>query len=268
MASLVRYSVAVGIATLTLDRPERLNAIDGRMIGELLEHLDDAAADRSVRSLILTGAGRGFCAGGDLNAIAAGSAGGRTDPGESSMAERVATTRAMERASELLYGIPKLTVAAVNGPCAGAGLSLACACDVRIAAQSAVFTTAFLRVGQTGDYGATWLLPRVVGPSRARELLLLSDRIDAESAAGIGLVGKVVADEELMGASRAIAATVSGFPPSAFAAMKANLNDSATSTLADALLHEAERMAVNAGSGDTREAITAFREGRTAVFGG
>ncbi len=272
MGGLVLYSVEDGIGTLVLHRPERLNAIDADMINEMLDVLRQASVDRSVRSLILTGAGRGFCAGGDLAVLGGGASGGTgSNPGsapEASTSARAANLRALMEATELLYEMPKLTVAAVNGPCAGAGLSLACATDVRISARSAIFTTAFVRVGQTGDYGVSWLLPRIVGPAKARELLLLSERIDASEAARLGLVSSVVPDEELLASARSLARAVSEFSPLALAAMKANLHDAATSTLSESLSNEAVRMAENSQLHDTREAVAAFREGRSPVFEG
>ena len=270
MPASVLFSVDAGIATITLNRPERLNAFDGPMALDLLAALDEAAADPSVRSVILTGAGRGFCAGGDLRSLAGGDAAGEgggaeSPPGPAALA---ASIRTMERTTELLREMPKVTIAAVNGPCAGAGMSWACAADVRIAASSAVFTTAFLRAGQTGDYGASWLLPRLVGVSKARELLLLSERIDAGEAERIGLVSRVVADDGLMQAAHTMAGSAARFAPLAVAAMKANLTEGEEGSLSRALDREARRMVEGLATRDAREAATALREGRPAVFEG
>src|SRR6202034_561521 len=156
------------LAIVRFNRPDRLNAFDTDVIRALVAQLERLAEDPSIRAVILTGTGRGFCAGGDLHALEAGSSGTSRPPREEEQqVERMLFTT---RASLLLHEMPKVTIAAVNGPCAGAGLSLACAADLRVAAQSAVFATAFLRAGQTGDYGGTWLLPRLVGPGKAREL--------------------------------------------------------------------------------------------------
>jgi len=268
--SSVLYAVDGGVGTLTLNRPERLNAFDGAMALDVLAALDEAAADPAVRSVIFTGAGRGFCAGGDLGALAAG-AEARAGSGSHRLprpAAQVAAIRAMERTTELLREMPKVTIAAVNGPCAGAGLSWACAADLRIAATSAVFTTAFLRAGQTGDYGASWLLPRLLGVARARELLLLSDRIDAREAERIGLVTRVLADEDLMEGARTLARSVGRFAPLAVAAMKANLGEGESGSLSEALDREARRMVEGSYTRDSREAVAAFREGRSPVFEG
>jgi 2-(1,2-epoxy-1,2-dihydrophenyl)acetyl-CoA isomerase len=224
--------------------------------------------------LVLTGAGRGFCAGGDLNALArgdsppeAGTVGaGSTDA--KSLRARAASIRSMERTTELLHEMPKVTIAAINGPCAGAGISWACAADLRVAARSAIFTAAFLRAGQSGDYGATWLLPRIVGMAKARELLLLSGRIDAVEAARIGLVNEVVDDDALPARIDEITATVAGFAPNAVAALKANLTDGEQGTLSASLAAEARRMVETAQHGDAHEALAAYREGRPPRFTG
>jgi 2-(1,2-epoxy-1,2-dihydrophenyl)acetyl-CoA isomerase len=225
---VLRYDVDGSVATMTLDRPDRLNALDTALVEAVLGRLEQTAQDRDVRVLVLTGAGRAFCAGGDL----------------------------------------KATIAAVNGPCAGAGLSWACAADLRYAAPSAVFTTAFVHAGQSGDYGGTWTLPRIIGSGRARELFLLGDRIDAEEAARIGLVNAVVPQDELLGHVRAIADRIASSAPLAVAAIKGNLNDGERHDLAGLLDRESERFAVNAGTADAVEAARAYAEKRAPRFQG
>ena len=176
MTETVRFEVSGPVATITLNRPDRLNAMTEELIGGVLACLEQAAADDAIRAVVLTGAGRGFCAGGDLGAMGE-FAGAR--PEEASRAE----LRRLHRTTELLHEMPKVTIAAVNGPCAGAGLSWACACDLRIAAESAVFRTAFLSAGLTGDFGGTWSLTRLVGAGRARHLFFLNEKLSAASAA-------------------------------------------------------------------------------------
>jgi 2-(1,2-epoxy-1,2-dihydrophenyl)acetyl-CoA isomerase len=264
---VIRYEVDDHVATLTLDRPERLNAIDLEVVDAVGRSLEQAADDPDVRVLIFTGAGRAFCAGGDLKRIDdAASADGVWS--QAPVDERVAAVRALERTSELLHCMPKVTIAAVNGPCAGAGLSWACAADLRYAASSAVFTTAFVHAGQTGDYGGTWTLPRLVGAGKARELYLLGDRIDAAAAERIGLVSAVVDDAELMARVGAVALRLAAGPPLVLAAIKANLNDGEVLGFGELLDREAERLVRNADSLDAAEAARAFVEKRPPRFVG
>jgi 2-(1,2-epoxy-1,2-dihydrophenyl)acetyl-CoA isomerase len=206
------------VATVVLNRPHRLNALTGESFDLLRTELELLADDDAVRAVVLTGSGRGFCAGGDLATLAAPSA----PRDEGGLREDM--TR-LTRIAPLLRGMPKPTIAAVNGPCAGAGLSLACACDLRLAAESAVFKTAFLSAGVPGDYGGTWTLPRVVGSAMARQLYLTDERIDATTALRIGLVGAVFPDEELRPRVHALAERLAGAPAGVVAAMKANLDD-------------------------------------------
>lgn len=250
------------VTTITLNRPDRLNAIDGELVEALREALEAAASDPAVRVVVLTGAGRGFCAGGDLKAMA------ERERAAATVAESIAEMRGLHRTTELLRGMPKPTIAAVNGPCAGAGLSWACAADLRYAAASAVFTTAFARAGQTGDYGGTWLLPRLVGETRARELYLLAERIGAAEAERIGLVNAVVADDALHAHVAAVAARLAAAAPLALAGIKANLNDAGQVSLPALLDLEAERQVLNRGTRDVAEAARAFAEGREPRFEG
>jgi 2-(1,2-epoxy-1,2-dihydrophenyl)acetyl-CoA isomerase len=241
MTDTVRFEVAGPVATITLNRPDRLNAMTEELIGGVLACLEQAAADDAIRAVVLTGAGRGFCAGGDLGAMGE-FAGPRTE--EASRAE----LRRLHRTTELLHEMPKVTIAAVNGPCAGAGLSWACACDLRIAAESAVFRTAFLSAGVTGDFGGTWSLTRLVGAGRARHLFFLNEKLSAASAAAIGLVGEVVPDGALMGRVADIAGGLAQVPPHVVAGIKQNLNDAQELALHAMLNAEADRQVRAAAS--------------------
>jgi 2-(1,2-epoxy-1,2-dihydrophenyl)acetyl-CoA isomerase len=234
MTDTVRYEVAGPVATITLNRPDRLNAMTGELIDGVLTHLEQAAADGAVGAVVLTGAGRGFCAGGDLAQTS-------TFADDQPEAVAVAELRRLHRTSLLLHEMGKPTIAAVNGPCAGAGLSWACACDLRIAAESAVFRTAFASAGLTGDFGGTWTLTRLVGAARARHLYLLNEKITAATALAIGLVGEVVPDAGLAGRVAAIAEGLAGAPPGVVAGIKANLNEALDTTLAATLDAEATR---------------------------
>jgi 2-(1,2-epoxy-1,2-dihydrophenyl)acetyl-CoA isomerase len=237
------------VATVTLDRPERLNAFDLEHALALRDALRALASHGSVRVVVLTGAGRGFCAGGDVTAM--------TGAGRSGDAASLDLRSIME-VSELLHTMPAFTVAAVNGPCAGAGLSFACACDLRYAARSAVFVTAFLRVGSSGDHGSAWVLTQAVGPAKARELLFLGDRVDADEALRIGLVSAVVDDGALRGHVDAIAARLAATPPTAARLMKQNLDDAVSLPLNEYLDAETERFSECSGSEEAIAAAQAF----------
>jgi 2-(1,2-epoxy-1,2-dihydrophenyl)acetyl-CoA isomerase len=234
MTDTVRFEVPGPVATITLNRPDRLNAMTEELIGGVLDCLEQASADDAIRVVVLTGAGRGFCAGGDLGAM--GEFAEPRAPGAS-----VAQLRRLHRTSELLHEMPKVTIAAVNGPCAGAGLSWACACDLRIAAESAVFRTAFLSAGLTGDFGGTWSLTRLVGAGRARDLFFRNEKLNAAAAAAMGLVGEVVPDGALMGRVADIASGLAQAPPSVVAGIKQNLNDAQELNLHALLNAEAGR---------------------------
>ena len=252
------------VATVTLNRPDRLNAMSLAMVEHVRAVLESLAADAETRAVVLTGAGRGFCAGGDMSDLASGGSGDTlARPGGLTALVRSCTTIA-----ETLRSMPKAVVAAVNGPCAGAGMSLACAADVRIASADAVFTTAFVAAGQTGDYGLAWTLPRLVGGGRARELLLTGRRVDAVEAARIGLVEEVCAGEELASRASALAAAIAARAPLTVAGIKASLADGETLDFPAFLDREAERYEANARTEDATEAARAFIEKRDPVFRG
>lgn len=232
-----------------MDRPERLNALDLDHVVVLRDALRALAIDASARVVVLTGAGRGFSAGGDVTSMTGEGGGGNGEPLD---------LRSIMEISELLHTMPAITVAAVNGPCAGAGLSFACACDLRYAARSALFVSAFLRVGSSGDHGSAWVLTQAVGPAKARELLLLGDRVTADEALRIGLVTAVVDDEELTPHVAGIAARLAGMPPTATRLMKANLDDAVTLPLAEYLDRETERFDECSGSDESIAAAKAF----------
>jgi 2-(1,2-epoxy-1,2-dihydrophenyl)acetyl-CoA isomerase len=252
--------VSERIATLTLNRPDKLNALSGEMMEELVPIMERLAEDKEVRCVVVTGAGRGFCAGGDIAGMASGEAMPNENP--------VARLRRLEETSRLLHEMPKPTIAMVNGPAAGAGLSIALACDIRIAGESARFGTAFIRIGFSGDFGGTWMLQRLVGPAKARELYFTGDLIDAREAERIGLVNRVVPDDQLAGETRALAERMAKGPPIAMARMKQNMNLGLASDYSTLLDAEAEGMIMTAMTEDNREAVKAFLEKRSATFHG
>jgi 2-(1,2-epoxy-1,2-dihydrophenyl)acetyl-CoA isomerase len=251
------YEAKDGIGTLTLNRPERLNAMTNRMVRETTAALREIASDASVRVLVLTGAGRGFCPGADLKHFT--SAGAQADDaiGESDF-----------EAALLLHEMPQVTIAAINGACAGAGLGWACACDLRVAAESATLNSAFLRVASAGDMAGPWTLPRIVGAAKARELYFLPEKFSAAEALRVGLVSRVFPDAAFRGAVAAIARELAGASPAALRGMKANFVDAEKLALADYLRLESRRHQVIMAGPDSKEAFRAFLEKRPVRFGG
>jgi len=249
-----------GVAWLTLNRPERLNAFSPEMLRALREALQRLGSDAEVGAIVITGAGRGFCAGGDVKTMER-----RARQG---FEERVEGLRRMHELPLLLRMIPKVVIAMVNGPAVGAGLGLAMACDLRIAGASARFGTGFAGVGYSGDFGGSWSLTRLVGTAKARELYFLGDVIDAAAAAAMGLANRVVADAELEGQTTALARRIADGPRVAYGYMKRNLFAAETEPLAAVLEMEALHQARTATTEDHLEASRAFVEKRRPVFKG
>lgn len=250
------------VMVITLNRPEARNALSDNLTPALRRVIRDAASDDGVRTLLITGAGAAFCAGGDVKGL-----GDRSRAAEMNVGQRVA--RLIERQRTLtgaLAGLRKPTIAALPGPAAGAGLALALACDIRIAATNAFVSTAYARIGLSGDYGITWLLIRTVGPARARELLLLSERIDAERCETIGLFNRIVAPEDLATEAFALALQLADGPIHAYSAIKDNLDEAPALGFAASLDKEAERLVRSSQTDEHREAVRAFIEKRTAIF--
>ncbi|HUF52580.1 MAG TPA: enoyl-CoA hydratase [Dehalococcoidia bacterium] len=264
-----------GIAWITLNRPDSLNAMGGELMPLLAKHLREVATDDSVRCVVLTGAGRAFCAGGDVKAMASGNidsvVGGNGTPKSMAgmIASRVQGLRQAERdTSHALHYLPKPTIAAVNGHAVGAGLSLALACDIRIASENAKMGTVFRNVGFSGDFGSSWFLPRLVGTEMARRLFFTGEILDAHRAKSIGMVSEVVAHEDLESATMNLATTIATGPALAYARMKENLNASWNVDLGELLDQEALNMILSATSQDHQEAARAFVEKRQPTFTG
>ena len=256
----IRYEVAERIATITIDRPEVKNALGPDEWKALRARVDDAAADADVRVVVVTGAGGTFSAGGDLKTMPERLA----EPLDVRKANLVVLAQIVPRLREL----PKPVIAMIDGACAGAGLSLALACDLRIASTRARLGAAFHRVGLTGDFGLLWLLPRVVGPTRAMDLLMRAEPIDAARAEAIGLVTRVVDSERLADETYDYARRLAEGPPVAQGFTKRGLHRALEADLAAMLEWEADAQAICSHTADAHEGVHAFLERRRPVFRG
>jgi 2-(1,2-epoxy-1,2-dihydrophenyl)acetyl-CoA isomerase len=252
-----------GVAVLTLNRPDRLNAMSRPMLDALLEALPRLAEDPAVGVVVLTGAGRGFCAGGDVKAMAEG-----TELGGQTMEEKAQALRSRMETSRWLHEMPKPTIAMMRGPAAGAGLSLAMACDLRIASDTVKLGTAFARVGYSGDFGGSYYLTQLVGTAKARELYFTADLLDAQQALGLGLVNRVVADARLEEETMALASRLARGPRVAYRYMKRNMNAAESASLKEMLDLEAWNHTRTGMTEDHREAARAFVEKREPQFKG
>lgn len=260
----VVYATDEGIATITMNRPERRNALSLALITGLRAAITAAAEDPDVRAVVLTGAGGNFCVGRDQSGDASTK---RIVQGESPSGDRM---RLLEVSAliQILVTLPKATVASIRGGCAGAGLSLALACDLRYADTAARFSTAFVGAGMSGDLGMAWSLTRAVGPSKARELMLLSERFGADLAAQCGLVHEAVSNDDVDRRTREVALRLASSAPLAVGGAKANLNAALFRPLGDYLTDEVDRLVACAYSADAEEARLAFLEKRAPIFTG
>ncbi len=255
-----------GVAVITMDRPERRNAMTGDMLSGLAIALADVETAEDVRCVVLTGAGGAFCAGGDVKGFAEGdgAGGGGTSWDVGVHEQRISH----HKTSGVLYNMPKPTLAALPGPAAGAGLSLALACDMRIAVDTAIITTAFAKVGLAGDYGGTWFLTQLVGPAKAKELYFLPERMNMETASDLGIVNRVVSADDYEASWQDMAAQLAAGPPIAFRYMKENINRSVTGELATTLDLESTHHRHTGVTSDHKEASKAFVDKREPVFEG
>lgn len=251
-----------GVLSLVLNRPAAKNAMNQAMLDALVAALTRAATDPNVRCVLLSGAGGAFCVGGDVKAFAAGSGQDLT------LEQKVAALRARMEASRLLHEMGKPTVAAIEGAAAGAGLSLALACDLRIAGDSAKITTAFAKVGLSGDFGGTFFITKILGAAKARELYLLSPILSGKEAAAIGLVTRAVPDADVMAEGRALAASLAQGPTVTLGYIKKNLLLAEDAPLEAVFDAEALHHSRCAETADHKEAARAFVEKRKPVFAG
>ncbi|MBV9997190.1 MAG: enoyl-CoA hydratase/isomerase family protein [Caulobacteraceae bacterium] len=233
---ILLYEVADSVCTITLNRPEVLNALDPALINALDEAVQRAAADAEARVVVLTGAGRGFCSGGDVRGVGI--------DGDVPNTDRKIPPRGRS-AAQLLHDMPKPTIAMINGPAAGAGIGLAGACDLRIAAESATFLAAFARWGLAGDYGATYYWTKILGVGKTRALFMLNEKLDARQALEFGVVHKVAPDGGLKAEVEALAARLAKTPARGWSLMKDSLNKAEHLAITDALENELNNMTLS-----------------------
>lgn len=256
MSDTVLTTIDDGVAVLTLNRPDRLNAFNGEIMETLLTAVRAVAEDSDVGCVVVTGAGRGFCAGGDTKDGGARRAEGTPPPPELVAG---ATLRRNADAARLLREMPKPTIAMINGPVAGAGIGVAGACDLRFAAASATFLSAYANIGGSGDYGATYVWPKILGAAKARELFLLGEKFDAQAGLSFGLYHRVFPDEALREETMTIARRLAAGPRSGWAYLKQNLNAAEDESFARHLDRESLNMGLS-----TRAFFSALKAKRAA----
>ena len=265
MSDTVLFETRGAVGVMTLNRPESLNAMNPEMLDTMFRVAQRAADDPEIRAVVITGNGRAFSAGGDVKGMADRNGSGS---GTAPVLTGVEALRQQEEISRLLQEMPKPTICAVNGVAAGAGMSVALSADLRIASDQARFTTAFAKVGFSGDFGGTWLLQRLVGPLKAKELYFLSDILSAQQALELGLVTKVVQHDSLMDETMALAERLAAGPTLALGRIKDNFTYGATHTFGETLQREAENMIASGKTQDHLNAARAFVEKTTPVFEG
>ena len=250
------------VATLTLNRPDKLNALSRDLIGQSIELLKQWGRDPDIGAIVLTGTGRAFCAGGDVSNMAKENAQPET------LEQQIDGLRQAQELSWLLYNSPKVTIAAVNGFAMGAGLGICLSCDLRIASEQAKFGTAYAKVGFGGDFGTTWLLARYVGAPKAKEMIFLADIIDATEAHRLGLINRVVVHDDLMAQVNEVATRIAHGPLTSYRYMKANINLAQSSDFRTLLDREAETHLRCGMTEDHKEGVRAFLEKRAPNFTG
>lgn len=262
--ALLELNKTEQVATITINRPEARNAMSREMWCDLLGMLKDVRDDDAVGCVVVTGTGKAFCAGGDVKAMLERAAG----HGIMSVEEETVQLRRLMESAQLLHEMPKPTIAAVNGACAGAGLSLALACDLRIASKEASFTTAFARVAGSGDFGGSWFLSKIIGTAKARELYYFADAFTGEQAERMGVVNRSVSEDQFEQLLSDWTQRLAKGPRVALAFMKANMNLAEQDNLTLALDQEAINMVRAFRTEDHKEAVSAFVEKQRPVFKG
>lgn len=266
MTKVLIETIEDGVATLTMNRPQARNAFTREMVGDLLEALPRLGADPLVRAVVLTGAEGAFCAGGDVKSFADNA--GNDAPSGYDFNQKVDQLRARMDVSRYLHEMPKPTLAAIPGPAAGAGFSLALACDLRIAVDTAKMTTAFSKVGLSGDFGGSYFLTNLVGAGKARELYFTAQVLTGAEACDLGIVNKAVSAANYAAEVKAMAAQLASLPTIAIGFMKKNLNKAIHSDLNETLDWEAVHMMSTFDTEDHKGAAQAFVEKRAPEFKG
>lgn len=259
----LKCEVRERVAIITFNRPDAKNSLSDDMTPALRRMVLETGEDESIGALLITGEGDAFCSGGNIKDMSSGTKTGEAPVKPLTMEERIEGLKEKQRTlTGRIAACPKPVIAALPGAAAGAGMSIAFACDIRIAAESAFLTTAYANIGLSGDYGMTWALTRLVGTGRARDLMFSARRIPSDEALTLGLFNRVVANEDLQDEAFAYASKLANGPTTAFVAMKDNLVFAADHSLLESLDREAENMVRTAGSEDHRRAIKAFMEAR------
>ena len=262
----LQVGVEDGVMTITMNRPERRNALHPDMYPAFDRALTAARFDDGIRAVMITGAGKAFCAGGDVQAMRARNEGGGSPM---TIEDRITDLRYRQgQVSAAIHEHPKVVIAAIPGPAAGAGLSIALACDLRIASENAILTTAFSKVGFSGDFGGSWFLTQLVGTAKARELYFSADRIEAKEAEQLGIVNRVVSDTLFEDEAMAWAKKIASGPTVALRYIKENLNRAIRFDLRTCLDAEAIAMSRLGSTHDHQEAVKAFLEKRDPTFEG
>ncbi|CAH1669396.1 enoyl-CoA hydratase/isomerase family protein [Chelatococcus asaccharovorans] len=253
------YAIADGVGTITLNRPDALNATNDTLYRELSGLIGDIAGDRSVGAVVLTGAGRGFCAGADVKSM---------NPDAKLLDRRARHRWILRDILQPLIALEKPVIAAVNGPAVGAGFNIALACDIVIASEKAVFSQIFTRLALVPDLGGLYLLTRVVGLNKAKELCFTAKKVTAEEGRELGFVNHVVPHDELMPRAQKLAAEIAAGPPTSLAMIKTLLNKSSTSSLEQMLEYESFAQTIAYTTPEHKEGVAAFREKRQPNFRG
>lgn len=262
----LQCTVTDHVALITMNNPSKRNALSSELTPALGRMLQETETDPDVRVLVLTGAGSAFCAGGDIGGMGASLAGGSGRPDTEAMIRRLQT--AQDAVSLRLYDYAKPTIAALPGAAAGAGMSIALACDLRVAAQNAVLVPAFGAIGLSGDFGGSWLLSRLLGPGRAKEIYFTGQRISADDGLALGVFNRVLPNETMMSGTMALASELAMAAPIALRFMKDNINRGMSTDFRTALRGEADRMIRSMMTDDHKAAAKAFLEKRAPEFKG